>query len=57
MKKMQEKNNGKIEARFAETKQKKNSLKIKCLMLKGNLIIKSKYRWNIEKQIFRKLIS
>ena len=26
-------------------------------MLKGNLIIWNKYRWNIEKLIFRKLIS
>ena len=26
-------------------------------MLKGNLIIWSKYRWNIEKWIFGKLIS
>ena len=29
-KKMQEKNKGKIKARFAERKQKINSLKIKC---------------------------
>ena len=26
-------------------------------MIKGNLIIPSKYRWNIEKWIFGKLIS
>ena len=42
----------KIEARFTEEKQKMNSLKKSCKgdkMLKGNLIIWSKYRWNIEK--------
>ena len=53
--KIQEKNKDKIEARFAKRKQKMNSLKKK--MLKRNLIIWSKYRWNIEKLIFGKLIS
>ena len=52
---MQEKNKDKIEARFAERKQKMNSLNIK--MLKENLLIWSKYRQNIEKWIFGKLIS
>ena len=53
--KIQEKNKDKIEARFAERKQKMNSLNIK--MLKENLLIWSKYRQNIEKWIFGKLIS
>ena len=52
---MQEKSKDKIEARFAERKQKMNSLNIK--MLKENLLIWSKYRQNIEKWIFGKLIS
>ena len=52
---MQEKNKDKIEARFAERKQKMNSLNIK--MLKENLLIWSKYRQNIEKWIFGRLIS
>ena len=50
----------KIEARFAEGKQKANSLKIKLQnvkMLKGNLVTWSKCRWNIEKWIFKKLMS
>ena len=34
---MQEKNKGKIEARFAEKKQKMNSLKIKCENVKRKL--------------------
>ena len=54
---MQEKNKGKTEARLAERNQKIDSLKKKVKMLKGNLIIWSKYRWNIEKYIFEKLIS
>ena len=54
---MQEKNKDKTEARFAERNQKINSLKKNVKMLKGNLIIWSKYRWNIEKWIFEKLIS
>ena len=41
-------NKDKIEARFAERNQK---------MSKGNLIIWSEYRWNIEKWIFGKKIS
>ena len=52
---MQEKSKDKTEARFAERKQKMNSLNIK--MLKENLLIWSKYRQNIEKWIFGKLIS
>ena len=50
----------KIEARFAEGKQKINSLKIKpknVRMSKGNLIIQSKQSWNIKKWIFGKLMS
>ena len=54
---MQEKNKDNIEARFAERKQKINSFKKNIKMLKGNLIIWNKYRWNIEKWIFGKLIS
>ena len=53
--KMQKKDKGKIEAIFAERKQNMNSFEIK--MLKGNLIIWNKYRWNIQKWIFGKLIS
>ena len=34
-----------------------NRFKINVKMLKGNLIIWNKYRWNIEKWIFGKLIS
>ena len=48
-KKMQEENKDKTEARFAEGKQKMNSLKINVKMLKSILIIWSKYRWNIVK--------
>ena len=39
--KLQEKNKDKIKARFAE--------KFGYKILKGNLIIWSKYKWNIEK--------
>ena len=53
--KMQKKDKDKIEAIFAERKQNMNSFEIK--MLKGNLIIWNKYRWNIQKWIFGKLIS
>ena len=53
--KMQEKDNDKIEVIFAERKQNMNSFEIK--MLKGNLIIWNKYRWNIQKWMFGKLIS
>ena len=54
---MQEKNKDKIEARFAERKQKMNSLKIKCQNVKKKLNNMEKYRSNIEKWIFGKLIS
>ena len=47
----------KIEARFSKRKQKINSLKVNVKMLEENLIICSKYRQNIEKCIFGKLIS
>ena len=57
----EKKNSGKelykIEARFAERKYKINSLKIIVKMLKGNLIIWSKYRRNIERWIFGKLMN
>ena len=50
----------KIEARFAEGKQKMNSLKIKlqkCYNVKGKLYNMEKQRWNIKKRIFGKLMS
>ena len=47
----------KIEARLAERKQKMNGLKIKCQNVKRKLNNMEQYKWNIEKQIFGKLMS
>ena len=42
----------KIDVKFPKRKKQMNSLKINVKMLKGNLIIWRKYRWNIEKWMF-----